>query len=100
MHSFDIMTDACHQAIAAEEAGENWHHTYAEVVDPQSALELIAIAQAQEDAEARISDEELAALAKLVRDLTGYIKFTATKPNPVRDDLLLQATQLLNLAGL
>lgn len=95
------MTQACHAAIEANEADENWHHAYAEVVDPQSVLELLAIADAQEDADKAISADELASLAKLIRDLTGYIRFaTGDKPNAVREDLLLQANQLLGLAGL
>jgi len=40
-------------------------------------------------------------LGKLVRDLTGYIKMNAGgKPDPVRDDFVLQVNQLLSLAGL
>lgn len=45
--------------------------------------------------------EELQALGKLIRDMSGYIKMTAgDKLDPVRDDLLLQARQLLGLAGI
>lgn len=48
-----------------------------------------------------LSNEELQAFTKLVRDLTGFIKMnTGGKADPVRDDLVLQANQLLGLAGL
>jgi len=48
-----------------------------------------------------ISEEELQALGKLIRDLTGYLKLTAgDKSDPVRDDLLLQARQLLGVTGI
>lgn len=98
MHSLEIMAAACETAAAAEEAGEEWEFQYAQVVDPRSALELITMANGREDV---VSNDELAALGKMIRDLTGYIRLTAGgKPDPVRDDLLLQANQLLGLAGL
>ena len=54
-----------------------------------------------EQIERTLSAEELQALGKLVRDLTGFIKLaTGDKPDPVPDDLLLQARQLLGLAGI
>lgn len=44
---------------------------------------------------------QLEAMGKLVRDLTGYIKLAGRdKPDPVRDDLLAQARQLLDASGL
>ena len=43
----------------------------------------------------------LEAMGKLVRDMAGYIKLTGRdKPDPVRDDLLTQARQLLAANGL
>lgn len=44
--------------------------------------------------------DNLEALGKLVRDLTGYLKMTAgDKPDPVREDLLENARQLLEAIG-
>jgi hypothetical protein len=61
-------------------------------------LDLVAIT---EKAEQGISDGELQALGKLVRDLTGYIKMhCGAGIDPVRDDLLLQARQLLGVTGI
>ena len=49
--------------------------------DPERILALVA---------------NLEAMGKLVRDLSGYLKLAGRdKPDPVRDDLLAQARQLL-----
>lgn len=66
--------------------------------DPQKILELVAAARANAAVPTR---EEMQAIARLVRDLVGYIKLNASdNRDPVREDLLLQARQLLGLAGL
>jgi hypothetical protein len=45
--------------------------------------------------------EQMEAFGKLLRDMSGYIKLAGRdKPDPVRDDLLAQARQLLEDAGL
>lgn len=62
---------------------------------------ILAMVEALEQFQQLPSPDELAVLGKLVRDLTGYIKMTAgDKPDPVRDDLLLQARMLLGMTGL
>lgn len=66
--------------------------------EPQTILELVAAARTNEQLP---SLEEMQALAKLIRDLTGYIKMQVDyKPDPVRDDLLTHARQLLGVTGL
>ena len=97
MHSLEIMADACNTAIAAEEACQEWEFPYVQAVDPHSALKLIAMVDGREES---VSIEELEALGKMIRDLTGYIRLTTvSKPDPVREDLLLQATQLMGWPG-
>lgn len=98
MHSLEVITAACHQALDDEAEGRDWQYAYADTVDPQSVLELVAMAGG---AEGTPLADEMAALAKMIRDLSGYLRFTAGgKPNPVRDDLVQQANQLLGLTGL
>lgn len=98
MHSLDAITAACNQAIEDEADGRDWHYVYTDTVDPQSVLELVAMVGGSEGVP---STDELAALAKIIRDLSGYLRYAAgDKPDPVRDDLVQQANQLLGLAGL
>ena len=98
MHSLDAITAACHQAIADEAEGLDWQYAYAQTVDPESVLELVTLAGGQESLP---SVDELQALAKMVRDLSGYLRYAAgNKPDAARDDLVEQAHQLLALAGL
>lgn len=62
---------------------------------------ILAMVEALELFQELPTPEELSALGKLIQDLTGYIKMTAgDKPDPVRDDLLLQARMLLGMTGL
>ena len=98
MHSLDAITTACHQAIADEAEGLDWQYAYAQTVDPESVLELMTLAGGQETLP---SVDELQALAKMIRDLSGYLRYAAgDKPDAVRDDLVALANQLLALAGL
>lgn len=98
MHSLTVMADACADALEAADDDPHWRGAYCSIIDPHSVLELIEIAKAHQEG---ISAEELQALGKLIRDLTGYIKLaTGDKPDSVRDDLLLQARQLLGVTGL
>lgn len=95
MHSISIIKAACLSAL--DEDDEDAAGRLAEfrsIADPRTVLELTQMA------EATLSEEELHALGKLIRDLTGYIKMNGgIKPDPVRDDLLLQARQLLGVIG-
>lgn len=98
MNSLDVMSQACAEALETADDDPLWRGLYCSVVDPQSVLELIELAKSHENA---LSVEQLQGLGKLVRDLTGYIKLNCgTKLDSVRDDLLLQAQQLLGSAGL
>ena len=98
MHSLDAITTACNQAVTDEAEGLDWQYAYAQTVDPESVLELVTLAGGQESVP---SNDELQALAKIIRDLCGYLRYAAgDKADPVRDDLVRQANQLLGLAGL
>ena len=98
MHSLDAITNACNRAITHQPEGLEWQYAYAETVDPQSVLELVTLAGGSENVP---SAEELQALGKMIRDLAGYLRYTVgDKPDPVRDDLVAQANQLLGLTGL
>lgn len=102
MHSIEVIKNTCADALEKIDAGETWMPEYCSVVGPSIALEMARRIECLEQGErVLVSEEELQALGKLVRDLTGYIKLTTgDKPDPVRDDLLLQARQLLGVAGI
>ena len=98
MRSLKIITAACHKAIAGEAKGLDWQYAYAQMVDPDSVLELVTVADGQESLP---SNDELQALAQKVRDLSGYLRYpSGSKPDAARDDLVEQAAQLRALAGL
>lgn len=98
MHALDAITAACNQAIKGESEGRDWQYAYAKTVDPQSVLKLVTLAGRQES---RPPVDELQALAKMIRDLSGYLRYASgNKPDAARDDLVGQANQLLALAGL
>ncbi|MEC4723758.1 hypothetical protein RY831_32050 [Noviherbaspirillum sp. CPCC 100848] len=97
MPPLDAIKTACQQALEASDQNADWRAAYCEVVDPASVLNLV------EQLESHDSDRstgERTAFIKLVRDLTGYIKLTTgDKPDPVREDLLLQAKEILAQFG-
>lgn len=98
MHSLDAIKNACAHAAEKAEQGAEWRAEYCLIVDPLTVTELVRRLEQQEK---DFSAEELRALGKLVRDLSGYIKMTTgDKPNSVRDDLLLQARQVLRVTGI
>lgn len=98
MHSLEVIKTACVDALEKSEDGAEWRAEYCSIVDPSTALEMAARI---EQCENLISGEELQALGKLVRELTGYIRLTAgDKADPMRDDLLLHARQLLGVMGI
>ncbi|WP_194727068.1 hypothetical protein [Noviherbaspirillum malthae] len=93
MQDLDTIKTACQQALEDARQHDHWQAAYCEAVSPTAVLELIAQLKA---AKVNEQDNDPTALLKLVRDLTGYIKFaTGDKPDPVRDDLLLQARELV-----
>ncbi|MEC4723827.1 hypothetical protein RY831_32435 [Noviherbaspirillum sp. CPCC 100848] len=97
MPTLDALKIACQQALEAADQHADWHVAYCEVVDPLSVLSLIAQLESQDP---DCLTAERTAFVKLVRDLTGYIKMaTGDKPDPVRDDLLLQAKELITQYG-
>ncbi|MEC4723734.1 hypothetical protein RY831_31930 [Noviherbaspirillum sp. CPCC 100848] len=95
MPTLDAIKTACQQALETAGQAADWQASYCEVVDPASVLDLVT------ELESEIGERmaaERAAFIKLVRDLTGYIKLaTGDKPDPVREDLLLQAKELITL---
>ena len=98
MSSLDAIKSACLHAIESQDEDPHWKQAYLAVADPQTVF---ALTERIETADRIISGEELRALAKLVRDMSGYIKLSiGDKSDPVRDDLLLHARQLLGLMGL
>ena len=98
MHSLDAITNACNQALNDEDDGLEWQYAYAETVDPETVLELVTLAGGSENVP---SAEEMQALGKMIRDLSGYLRYTVgDKPDPVRDDLVAQASQILGLTWL
>jgi len=88
-----MLKTACQQALEDARQDNHWQAAYCEAVAPAAVLDLIAQLKA---AKANQRAHDHTALLKLVRDLTGYIKLaTGDKPDPVRDDLLLQARELV-----
>lgn len=88
--------------LHAEPDDEEWpvikSNFHVLAAEPHTILELVAAARTNEQLP---SLEEMQALAKLVRDLTGYIRMKAgDQADAVRDDLLAQTRQLLGVTGL
>lgn len=101
MHSLEVIKNACADALEKADHGEDWRAEYCSIVDPLTAVEMAQRIEHLEKDGDGLSVDELQALGKLVRDLTGFIKMkTGDKPDPVRDDLLLQARQLLGVTGI
>lgn len=101
MHSLNVIKSTCTEALAQLEDGEDWMAEYCSIVDPTTVIEMAHRIEQLERLEHAMSVEELRALGELVRDLTGYIRLSSgDKPDPVRDDLLLHARQLLGLSGI
>lgn len=97
MPTLDAIKTACRQALEAGDRNTDWSAAYCHVVDPASVLNLVAQLESQDSD--RLTAERTA-FVKLVRDLTGYIKLaTGDKPDPVREDLLLQAKELIAQKG-
>jgi hypothetical protein len=93
MLTLDAIKTACQQALEVSGQAADWQASYCEVVDPASVLDLVTEFESQSGE--RMAAER-AAFMKLVRDLTGYIKLaTGDKPDPVREDLLLQAKEFI-----
>lgn len=100
MHSLEVIKNAAADALEKSDQGEDWRPEYCSILDPLTAIEMAQRLEHLEKSSGGLSVDELQALGKLVRDLTGYIKLHGGKPDPVRDDLLLQARQLLGVTGI
>jgi len=71
---------------------------YCSIVDPTSVLTLVRFF---ENNGQTVTPEEWKAIGQLIRDMAGYMRMTAgEKPDLIREDLLLRATQLLDITGL
>jgi hypothetical protein len=101
VHSLEVIKNACADALEKADQGEEWQAEYCAIVDPVCVVEMAQRIEHLEKGGDGLSVDELQALGKLVRDLTGYIKLHGgIKPDPIRDDLLLQARQLLGVTGI
>lgn len=101
MHSLEVIKNACADAIEKADQGETWRAEYCSIVDPLTAMELAQRLGHLEQNAGSLTVDELQALGKLIRDLTGYIVLKAgDEPDVLRDDLLLQARQLLGVTGI
>jgi len=98
MSSLLSLKAACVAALDAIDNHCDWQESYCASVDPSSVLALLQQLDATEKAGAADAQQ---CLGQLVRDLTGYIKMVAgDKPDPVRDDLLLQAREVTEQLGI
>lgn len=76
MHSLPILKQACLEALETDgEPGDPGR--FFSIVDPGSVLELIQIA------ETRITDEEVAALHKVIGQLSAYIRRASPTPEAI-----------------
>lgn len=93
MHSLNTIKSACQAALDTIDTADSWQRSYCALVDPKSVLGLV---HRLETLEKMPGPHEMQALGKLIRDLAGYVKMIAgDKPDSVRDDLLLQARQMI-----
>lgn len=86
MHALPALKQAALSALETED-GPGDMTGFLSIIDPQSVLELVEIA------ETRITDEEIQALHQVIAKLGGYIRRTAPGPEAVA--LLTRAKQIL-----
>ncbi len=95
MREFEIIKNACAQALTEENDSEKGSTRFYSVVDPESVLELVTLV------EASITPHELETLTVLIRNLTNYVEATNDDKNnaslPDRDDLIRQAKYVLSI---
>ncbi|SNT20304.1 hypothetical protein SAMN06265795_1172 [Noviherbaspirillum humi] len=84
MHALPVIEQACLEAI--EEDTPEGHSAFRAVVDPESILELVKVAQAA------WTDEEKKALGELLRDLTDFAR---RSPISAERDELVQRSKML-----
>ncbi|HZW13222.1 MAG TPA: hypothetical protein VFF81_08545 [Noviherbaspirillum sp.] len=102
MTDLNRIEHAAREYLDADQVSDDWpsvqSNFYNIAAEPHVNLDLVAITRKLDSTP---SQEELQALGKLVKDLTGVIKLSCgDTTDAVRDDLLLQARQLLGLIGL
>ena len=88
MHALPVLKQACLDAFDTEDEPGN-PALFFSIVDPQSVLELVQIA------ETAISDEEVKALHVVIAELGDYIRRAA--PSPEAMNLLLHAKRIVGV---
>jgi hypothetical protein len=88
MHALPALKQACLDAFDTEDEPGN-PALFFSIVDPQSVLELVEIAQTA------ISDEEVKALHQVIAELGDYIRRSA--PSPEAMNLLLHAKRIVGV---
>jgi hypothetical protein len=88
MHALPVLKQAALEAFETED-GPGDLAGFFSLIDPQSVLELVEIA------ETRITDEEVQALHQVIFELGDYIRRTA--PTPEAMELLRRAKQIVGV---
>jgi hypothetical protein len=88
MHALPVLKHAALEAFETED-GPGDMVGFLSIIDPQSVLELVEIA------ETRITDEEVQALHQVIAELGDYIRRTA--PGPEALELLRRAKQVVGV---
>jgi hypothetical protein len=88
MHALPVLKQAALEAFETED-GPGDLAGFFSLIDPQSVLELVEIA------ETRITDEEVQALHQVIAELGDYIRRTA--PGPEADEVLLRARMVVGV---
>ena len=93
MCSFPMLKQACIQALQLDTPSENNAELFATIVDPQSVLDLIAVA------EKHITNEELQSLHNVISDLTNFIRRTSNCGIEATE-LLLKSKKVVEVTSL
>jgi hypothetical protein len=96
-HDLNMIEAACINALAREQSPEGIGEFYS-LVNPASVLELMHVAKSA------LSDEALQELARLMDEMTLYIKLVPDEKGAAksidRDELILRTRQLRSLIGI
>jgi hypothetical protein len=90
MHALPALKHAALEAFDTEDGPGDLVNFFS-IIDPQSVLELVEIA------ETRVTDEEVQALHQVIADLGDYIRRTA--PGPEAIALLRRAKQIVGVTS-
>jgi hypothetical protein len=88
MHALPVLKQAALEAFETED-GPGDMVGFFSIIDPQSVLEMVEIA------ETRITDEEVQALHQVIADLSDYIRREAPRPEGM--SLLLRARMIVGV---